>query len=150
MWHENSSDNVYDNQGNVIGAKKLFCFKVKEGSSMMKSDWIMHEFSLVGETNWVLCTVHKKIPESKSGLERRFEDQSCIGDHVPATIVPLEIVTPQPWIDTDVLLLGDGFHSQQRKRMCCDVVEHDGPQATKTPAEYPFEFVMPMFEFTLS
>jgi len=31
-----------------------------------------------------------------------------------------------------------------------DVVERDGPQATETPAEYPFEFVMPVFEFTLS
>jgi len=27
VWHENSSDNVYDNQGNIIGAKKTVMFQ---------------------------------------------------------------------------------------------------------------------------
>jgi hypothetical protein len=75
VWHENSTNKIYDNQGDVIGARKLFCFKVKEGSRMKKSDWIMHEFSLVGEqertANWVLCTVQKKGQESRSGVKRK-------------------------------------------------------------------------------
>jgi hypothetical protein len=66
VWHENFSDKIYDNQGGVIGARKLFCFRVKEGSCMKKTKWIMHEFSLVvvGEqekiTDWVLSVHHPK------------------------------------------------------------------------------------------
>jgi hypothetical protein len=61
VWHENASHDIYDEEGDVIGSKKLFCFKVKDGSTMKRSDWVMHEFSLVGEheqsTKWVLCTL---------------------------------------------------------------------------------------------
>jgi hypothetical protein len=82
---------------------------------MKKSEWIMHEFSLIGKTNWVLCTVHKKRPEPKSGLERRFKDQSYISDQVPATIVPLEIVTPNPGlIQTCCYLRMDPIPSRER------------------------------------
>jgi hypothetical protein len=98
VWHENSSANIYGYQGDVIGAKKLFNFKVKEGSTMKKSNLIMHEFSLFGEqeenSNWVLCIVQKKGSESTSGVKRRYEDGS-----------------------------------QQRKRICCDIVQYDGLQA---------------------
>jgi hypothetical protein len=86
------------NKGDVIGARKLFCFKVKDGSTMKRSDWIMHEFSLVGEhepsTSWVLCTLQKKGSESRIGIKRHREDGS-----------------------------------QQRKRVCCEIVQSDGPQA---------------------
>jgi hypothetical protein len=65
---------------------------------MKRSDWIMHEFSLVGEhepsTSWVLCTLQKKGSESRIGIKRHREDGS-----------------------------------QQRKRVCCEIVQSDGPQA---------------------
>jgi hypothetical protein len=51
VWHENSSDNIYDNHGDVTGASNLLCFKVKEGLFTKKSNWIMDEFLLIGETN---------------------------------------------------------------------------------------------------
>ncbi|GLT65501.1 hypothetical protein SLA2020_379310 [Shorea laevis] len=147
VWHENSSDKIYDYQGDVIGARKLFCFKVKESSCMKKSNWIMHEFSLVGEqertTNWVLCTIQKKgSDQSRAGIKRcRLQDQSC------SAVIPVEIETPQSCINTEVLLLEDG--TQQRKRMRCDV-ECDGPQETETPSECPYEFGTPESEFTPS
>jgi hypothetical protein len=80
VWHENSSGNIYYNQGDVISARKLFYFNVKEGSFTKKSNWIMYEFSLAGETNKVLCIIQKKGSESKSGLKRLFEDQSSISN----------------------------------------------------------------------
>jgi hypothetical protein len=43
VWHENSVVKIYDNKGDVIGARKLFSFMVKQGSCMKKSDWIMHD-----------------------------------------------------------------------------------------------------------
>jgi hypothetical protein len=98
VWHENASHHIYDEEGEVIGSRKLFCFKVKDGSTMKRSDWVMHEFSLVGEheqsTKWVLCTLQKKGSESRIGIKRRCEDGS-----------------------------------QQRKRICCEIVQFDGPQA---------------------
>ncbi|XP_059451331.1 NAC domain-containing protein 19-like [Corylus avellana] len=152
VWHENSSVKIYDDQGDVIGARKLFSFKVKEGSCMKKSNWIMHEFSFVGErertTDWVLCTIQKKESESRAGVKRCFQDQSS------PTVISVETSspcyeTPQTWINTEeeVLLLEDG--SQQRKRMRYDV-ECDGPQATGTPSECPSEFGTPQSEFTPS
>jgi hypothetical protein len=112
---------------------------------MKKSNWIMHEFSLVGEqertTNWVLCTIQKKgSDQSRAGIKRcRLQDQSC------SAVIPVEIETPQSCINTDVLLLEDG--TQQRKRMRCDV-ECD---ATETPSsECPSEFGTPESEFTPS
>ncbi|XP_059432120.1 NAC domain-containing protein 41-like [Corylus avellana] len=144
VWHENSSDKIYDAQGDVIGARKLFSFKVKEGSCMKKSNWIMHEFSLVGEgertTDWVLCTIQKKESGSRAGVKRCFQDQSS------PTIISVD--TPSPcYKEEEVLLLEDG--SQQRKKMRCDV-KCDGPQATGTPSECPSEFGTPESEFTPS
>ncbi|XP_062175571.1 NAC domain-containing protein JA2-like [Alnus glutinosa] len=105
VWHENSSHHIYDEEGDVIGARKLFCFKVKDGSTMKRSEWIMHEFSLVGEhepsTSWVLCTLQKKGSESRIGIKRRREDGS-----------------------------------QQRKRICCETVQSDGP-----PAKYGSPYI---------
>jgi hypothetical protein len=144
VWHENSSDEVCDAQGDVIGFRKLFCFKVKK----QKSNWLMHEFSLVGEgertTDWVLCTIQKKeSSRSRAGVKRCFQDQSSPTVETPSP----SFESPQTCINTEeeqVLLLEDG--SQQRKKMrCCDVE----CQATGTPApECPSEFGTPQSEFT--
>jgi hypothetical protein len=148
VWHENSINKIYDSQGNVIGAKKLFSFKMKEGSCMKKSNWIMHEFSFVGEqeqtTDWVLCTIQKNESGSRAGVKRCVQDQSSF----PIVETPSP-ETPKTWINTeeDVLLLEDG--SQHRKRMRCNV-ECDGPQATGTPSECPYEFGTHQSEFTSS
>jgi hypothetical protein len=101
VWHENSSVKIYDYKGDIIGARKLFSFMVKQGSCKKKSNWIMHEFSLIGEqeqnTNWVLCNIQNKGSELRVGIKRRFQDhQSCIGQVTPITIVPFETETPQP------------------------------------------------------
>ena len=48
VWNESSTDKIYDYKGDVIGARKLLCFKVKHGLCTTKSNKIMHEFSLVG------------------------------------------------------------------------------------------------------
>ncbi|XP_062173473.1 NAC domain-containing protein 41-like [Alnus glutinosa] len=40
-------DKIFDNKGNIIGAKKLFNFNVIAGLTTKNSNWIMHEFSLV-------------------------------------------------------------------------------------------------------
>jgi len=127
VWHENSSHHIYDEEGDVIGARKLFCFKVKDGSTMKRSDWIMHEFSLVEEhepsTSWVLCTIQKKGSESRIGIKRHREDGS-----------------------------------QQRNRVCCEIVQSDGPQANygtpdadlethETDLETHMEFLLPACDY---
>jgi hypothetical protein len=146
VWHESSSDKVCDAQGDVIGFRKLFCFKVKK----QKSNWLMHEFSLVGEgernTDWVLCTIQKKESSGSrgAGVKRCFQDQSSptVENSSPS------YETPQIWINTEeeeqVMLLEDGC--QQRKKMrCCDVE----CQATGTPSsDCPSEFGTPQSEFT--
>ncbi|XP_062173458.1 NAC domain-containing protein 41-like [Alnus glutinosa] len=87
VWHENSSHHIYDEEGDVIGARKLFCFK--------------------------------KGSESRIGIKRHRED---------------------------------GY--QQRKRVCCEIVQSDGPQANygtpdadlethETDLETHMEFCLP-------
>jgi hypothetical protein len=49
IWNKSSTDKIYDYKGDVIGARKLFYFKVKQGSCITKSNKIMHEFSLIGK-----------------------------------------------------------------------------------------------------
>jgi hypothetical protein len=65
VWNKSSTTKIYDYKGDVIGARKLFCFKLKQGFFTTKSNKIMHEFLLVGkqeQTFWVLCTFQKKGP----------------------------------------------------------------------------------------
>ncbi|XP_062175739.1 NAC domain-containing protein 41-like [Alnus glutinosa] len=104
VWHENCTVKIYDNRGDIIGARKLFNFNVKEGSTTKNSNWIMHEFSLVGEqqqgTNLVLCSLQKKGSESSSGVKRRFEEESHQRKRVCCNIV--ECPPPQAiWIPAD-------------------------------------------------
>jgi hypothetical protein len=103
---------------------------------MKKSNWIMHEFSFVGElerkSDWVLCTIQKKGAGSRAGVKRCFQDRSS------PTIISVQ--TPSPCYEEEVLLLEDG--SQQRKKMRCDV------EATGTASECPSEFGTPESEFT--
>jgi hypothetical protein len=103
VWHENCTVKIYDNRGDIIGARKLFNFNVKEGSTTKNSNWIMHEFSLVGEqqgTNCVLCTLQKKGSESSSGVKRRFEEESHQRKRVCCNIV--ECPAPQAiWIPAE-------------------------------------------------
>ena len=139
-------------EGAVIEAIKLFSFKVKEDLYMKKSNWIMNEFSFVGEREWstdlVVCTIQKKESESRVGVKRCFQDQSS------PTVIFVE--TPSPCCETlqtqinteeEVLLLE--YESQQRKKMRCNV-KCDGPQATRTPLDRPSEFRTPISEFTPS
>ncbi|XP_062173478.1 NAC domain-containing protein 41-like [Alnus glutinosa] len=96
VWHENCTVKIYDNRGDIIGARKLFNFNVKEGSTTKNSNWIMHEFSLVGEqqgTNCVLYTLQKKGSESSSGVKRRYEEGSHQRKRVCCDIV--ECLSPQ-------------------------------------------------------
>ncbi|XP_062173416.1 NAC domain-containing protein 41-like [Alnus glutinosa] len=104
VWHENCTVKIYDNRGDIIGARKLFNFNVKEGSTTKNSNWIMHEFSLVGEqqqgTNLVLCSLQKKGSESSSGVKRRFEEESHQRKRVCCNIV--ECPSPQAiWIPAE-------------------------------------------------
>ncbi|XP_062173469.1 NAC domain-containing protein 41-like [Alnus glutinosa] len=104
VWHENCTVKIYDNRGDIIGARKLFNFNVKEGSTTKNSNWIMHEFSLVGEqqqgTNLVLCSLQKKGSESSSGVKRRFEEESHQRKRVCCNIV--ECPPPQAiWIPAE-------------------------------------------------
>jgi hypothetical protein len=104
VWHENSSVKIYDNRGDIIGARKLFNFNVKEGSTTKNSSWIMHEFSLVGEqqqgTNLVLCSLQKKGSESSSGVKRRYEEESHQRKRVCCNIV--KCPSPQAtWIPAE-------------------------------------------------
>ncbi|KAH7548545.1 hypothetical protein JRO89_XS14G0160200 [Xanthoceras sorbifolium] len=69
-WHgDNLSAKIYGDKKNkkgLIGLKKNFSFRLKKGSK--KSHWIMHEFSLAGESltgihqgcDYVLCRIKKK------------------------------------------------------------------------------------------
>jgi hypothetical protein len=152
VWHENSTVKIYDYKGDAIGVRKLFSFMVKQGTCKKKSDWIMHEFSLIGEqeqdTDWVLCNIQNKGLESRVGIQRRLRDhQSCIGQVTPITIVSFETETPQPLTNPNVLLHED--ESRQRKRMRCDV-ECDVPQAIEMPSQSPSEFGTPQSKFTPS
>jgi hypothetical protein len=49
VWNESSTDKIYDYKGDIIGARKFFCLKVKQGSCTTKSNKIMLWFSLVGK-----------------------------------------------------------------------------------------------------
>jgi len=74
------------------------------------------------------CTIQKKRSESRAGVKRCFQD---IGQ-APETETPQDVLLLEDG-SQDVLLLEDG--TQQRKRMHCNIVEWDGPQATETPLE---------------
>jgi hypothetical protein len=106
-WHEGYCSQIYDSSGQfLIGLNKQFCFKVGHGSSMKKTDWIMHEFSLSGallegeqerSSTWVLCTVHKKVTETRRSVKRCYEDVQIPCPISAITITPLS-ETPQAWI----------------------------------------------------
>nr|POE99860.1 nac domain-containing protein 19 [Quercus suber] len=50
-WHVSSTNEVYDPKTQkLIGMKKLLNFKVYEKDGMSKTEWIMHEFSLAGDS----------------------------------------------------------------------------------------------------
>ncbi|KAL5732445.1 hypothetical protein ACOSQ2_032137 [Xanthoceras sorbifolium] len=79
-WHgDKLSAKIYGDKKNkkgLIGLKKNFSFKLKKGSK--KSHWIMHEFSLAGESligihqcrDYVLCRIKKKkTVVSKTGVQ---------------------------------------------------------------------------------
>jgi hypothetical protein len=72
VWHENSSHHTYDEEGDVIGSRKLFCFKVKDGSTMM------HEFSLVGSMN--------RVPVGSSVPFKRKDQNQGLGSKGAARI----------------------------------------------------------------
>ena len=63
VWNESCIDKIYDYKGDVIRARNMLCFNVKQGLFTPKSDQIMHEFSQVGkqeQTSQVMCTLQKK------------------------------------------------------------------------------------------
>ncbi|KAH7548566.1 hypothetical protein ACOSP7_031833 [Xanthoceras sorbifolium] len=79
-WHgDKLSAKIYGDKKNkkgLIGLKKNFSFRLKKGSK--KSHWIMHEFSLAGESligihqcsDYVLCRIKKKkTVVSKTGVQ---------------------------------------------------------------------------------
>uniref|UniRef100_A0A7N2M2V9 NAC domain-containing protein n=1 Tax=Quercus lobata TaxID=97700 RepID=A0A7N2M2V9_QUELO len=50
-WHVSSTNEVYDPKTQkLIGMKKLLNFKVYEKDGMSKTEWLMHEFSLAGDS----------------------------------------------------------------------------------------------------
>jgi hypothetical protein len=57
VWHENFSDNVYDNQGNIIGAKKTVLF---QGERRLVHEEIRLDYARV-LTRWgnQLSSVHR-------------------------------------------------------------------------------------------
>ncbi|XP_059451218.1 NAC domain-containing protein 41-like [Corylus avellana] len=81
--------------------KKFSKRVVGHGSSMKKTDWIMHEFSLSGDllereqelsNTWVLCTVNKKVTETRRGVKRCYED---VQSPCPiSAITTVEVPTP--------------------------------------------------------
>ena len=60
-WHESSSKKIFWEDNSIMGFKKLLNFKEKGEGKEMKTDWLMHEFSLFeNPTDLVLCVIQKK------------------------------------------------------------------------------------------
>ncbi|KAI9156471.1 hypothetical protein LWI28_007265 [Acer negundo] len=89
-WHEDKkSEKIFANKKQkegLIGLKKNFTFRIKNVSK--KSHWIMHEFSLAGESlmgidhkscDFVLCRIFKK--KGVAFHQTGFEQQDSFGDN---------------------------------------------------------------------
>ncbi|XP_056170503.1 NAC domain-containing protein JA2-like [Syzygium oleosum] len=64
FWKGVKTTDIEDHQGNIVGHKKHFNFKVKDGSSFerenaAKGSWIMHEYSMLKqEVSRILLLYH--------------------------------------------------------------------------------------------
>ncbi|TXG49015.1 hypothetical protein EZV62_024890 [Acer yangbiense] len=89
-WHgDRKSEKIFADKKRkegLIGLKKNFTFRIKNGSK--KSHWIMHEFSLAGESlmgidhkscDFVLCRIFKK--KGVAFHQTGFEQQDYFGDN---------------------------------------------------------------------
>ncbi|KAI6674756.1 hypothetical protein NL676_002662 [Syzygium grande] len=68
FWKGVKTTDIEDHQGNIVGHKKHFNFKAKDGSSFerenaAKGSWIMHEYSMLKQ-EIVLCKIRFKKEES--------------------------------------------------------------------------------------
>ncbi|XP_056170502.1 NAC domain-containing protein 72-like [Syzygium oleosum] len=69
FWKGVKTTDIEDHQGNIVGHKKHFNFKAKDGSSFerenaAKGSWIMHEYSMLKQ-EIVLCKIRFKKEESR-------------------------------------------------------------------------------------
>ncbi|KAK6269056.1 hypothetical protein QUC31_013216 [Theobroma cacao] len=68
-WKGQRTDPVMDSENNPIGFKKLFVFEIKdEDSNNVKrchGHWLMYEYSLPTETDYVLCAIRNKHATTK-------------------------------------------------------------------------------------
>ncbi|KAK6257854.1 hypothetical protein QUC31_001313 [Theobroma cacao] len=75
-WKGQRTDPVKDSDGNHIGFKKLFVFEVKGGgANNVNGHWLMHEYSLLTQSDYVLCAIR-----NKNATESTAEEVGC--DHV--------------------------------------------------------------------
>ncbi|KAI9157453.1 hypothetical protein LWI28_022811 [Acer negundo] len=108
-WHgDRKSVKIFDDKKKkegLIGLKKNFTFRIKNGSK--KSHWIMHEFSLAGESlmgidykscDFVLCRIFKN--KGVAFHQTGFEQQDSFGDN--------NLVNP-PFVET--LKIGGDFYN---------------------------------------
>ena len=83
-WHESSSKKIFWEDNSIMGFKKLLNFKEKGEGKEMKTDWLMHEFSLSDKkTNLVLCVIQekkKKKEEMGSAYDKylEFDPMFCL------------------------------------------------------------------------
>ncbi|XP_007019807.2 PREDICTED: NAC transcription factor 29 [Theobroma cacao] len=90
-WKGQRTDPVKDSDGNHIGLKKLFVFEVKgDGANNVNGHWLMHEYSLLTQSDYVLCAIRNKNANESTaeevgldhveGIEAMMEEpEQCIG-----------------------------------------------------------------------
>ncbi|KAK6246673.1 hypothetical protein QUC31_001291 [Theobroma cacao] len=90
-WKGQRTDPVKDSDGNQIGFKKLFVFEVKGGgANNVNGHWLMHEYSLLTQSDYVLCAIRNKNAAEPTaeevgldhveGMEAMIEElEQCIG-----------------------------------------------------------------------
>ncbi|KAL4607639.1 hypothetical protein ACB092_09G190000 [Castanea dentata] len=87
-WHVSSTNEVYDPKTQkLIGINKLLNFKVHEKDGMSKTEWIMHEFSLAGDSlegadpelcrKLVLCVIQNTEKKGFDHKGMKFNFRHC-------------------------------------------------------------------------
>ncbi|KAH7867275.1 hypothetical protein Vadar_031202 [Vaccinium darrowii] len=100
VWHaETALENVLNDQGRVIGYKKMLCFQITNDRGVMdgsvsKGHWIMHEYSRCGgntdesQVEYVLCRIKRH--------DSKFTKKSKRVKNLEATTTDHDDIAPKP------------------------------------------------------
>ncbi|KAG2708407.1 hypothetical protein I3760_05G192000 [Carya illinoinensis] len=119
-WKATGADKSIESHGERIGFKKSLVFYRGKPPRGVKTNWIMHEFTVKDPPrnkrdandmrldDWVLCRVKNKIdksPRTHTGVDVDNESSDIVNDTENDTLWNLEnaIVDPEPMVDAGEL-----------------------------------------------